>query len=79
MASRNVRVDSLFLDEGLGSLDEDTLQTALDTLSSLQQKGKVIGVISHISALKEQIRTQIQVEPQTEGRSTLAGPGCKLL
>lgn len=79
MASRNVRVDSLFLDEGFGSLDEDTLQTALDTLSSLQQEGKVIGVISHVPALKEQIRTQIQVKPQTEGRSTLAGPGCKLL
>jgi exonuclease SbcC len=79
MASRNVRVDSLFLDEGFGSLDEDTLQTALDTLSSLQQEGKVIGVISHIPALKEQIRTQIQVEPQTEGRSALAGPGCTML
>jgi exonuclease SbcC len=74
-----VRVDSLFLDEGFGSLDEDTLQTALDTLSTLQQEGKLIGVISHIAALKEQIRIQIQVEPQTEGRSTLIGPGCRLL
>jgi exonuclease SbcC len=79
MASRNVRVDSLFLDEGFGTLDEDTLQMALDTLSSLQQEGKLIGVISHIAALKEQIRTQIQVEPQTEGRSALIGPGCRLL
>jgi exonuclease SbcC len=79
MASRNVRVDSMFLDEGFGSLDEDTLQTALDTLSSLQQEGKLIGVISHIAALKEQIRTQIQVEPLTEGRSALIGPGCRLL
>ena len=78
-ASRNVRVDSLFLDEGFGSLDEDTLQTALDTLSSLQQEGKLVSVISHIAALKEQIRTQIQVEPLTEGRSVLIGPGCRLL
>ncbi len=49
MASRKVSVDSLFLDEGFGSLDEDTLETALGTLASLRQDGKMIGVISHIA------------------------------
>ena len=63
MASRNVRVDSLFLDEGFGTLDEDALETALETLAGLRQDGKLIGVISHVAALKERIGTQIQVIP----------------
>jgi DNA repair protein SbcC/Rad50 len=77
MASRNVRVDSLFLDEGFGTLDEDALETALETLAGLQQEGKLIGVISHVAALKERIGTQIQVVPETGGRSVLSGPGCR--
>lgn len=76
MASNNVRVDSLFLDEGFGTLDEDALETALDTLASLQQDGKLIGVISHVQALKERIGTRIQVSAAANGRSTLSGPGC---
>ena len=76
MASRNVRVDSLFLDEGFGTLDEDALDTALETLAGLRQDGKLIGVISHVSALKERIGTKIQVTPQTGGRSMISGPGC---
>ncbi len=76
MASRNVRVDSLFLDEGFGTLDDDALSTALDTLSELQQDGKLIGVISHVPALKERIGTQITVTPQSGGLSSLSGPGC---
>jgi len=79
MASKNVRVDSLFLDEGFGTLDEEALDTALETLSSLQQDGKMIGVISHVPALKERISTQIQVTPNTGGRSQLFGPGCRRL
>jgi exonuclease SbcC len=77
MASRNVRVDSLFLDEGFGSLDDDTLETALETLAGLQQTGKLIGIISHVPALKERIGTQIQVIPKTGGRSVISGPGCQ--
>jgi exonuclease SbcC len=77
MASRNVRVDSLFLDEGFGTLDDDALETALETLAGLQQEGKLIGVISHVAALKERIGAQIQVIPEAGGRSILTGPGCR--
>jgi len=73
MASRKVRVDSLFLDEGFGSLDED----ALETLSGLQQDGKLIGIISHMPALKERISTQITVQAVSGGKSTISGPGCE--
>ncbi len=77
MASRKVRVDSLFLDEGFGTLDEEALETALETLSGLQQEGKLIGIISHVSALKERINTLIKIEPSVGGTSVISGPGCK--
>jgi exonuclease SbcC len=76
MASRNVRVDSLFLDEGFGTLDEDALETSLEALVSLQQEGKLIGIISHVSSLKERIGTQINIQPVSGGKSTITGPGC---
>ncbi|RUM44248.1 MAG: chromosome segregation protein SMC [Desulfocapsa sp.] len=79
MASRKVRVDSLFLDEGFGSLDEEALDTALETLSGLQQNGKLIGIISHVPALKERISTRIHVSPLSGGKSTITGPGCRLV
>lgn len=76
MASHNIRVDSLFLDEGFGTLDEESLDIALDTLTSLQQEGKLIGVISHVQALKERILTQIQVTKLSGGFSKITGQGC---
>ena len=75
MASATTRIDSLFLDEGFGTLDEDALDVALNTLASLQQEGKLIGVISHVAALKERISTQIKVEPKHNGHSVLHGSG----
>lgn len=77
MAGKNVRVDSLFLDEGFGTLDDDALDTALQTLSGLRQDGKLIGVISHVPSLNDRIPARIQVEPRTGGTSTLSGPGCR--
>ena len=75
MASSRVRVDSLFLDEGFGTLDPETLDVALDTLASLRQEGKMIGLISHVGALQDRIATQLRVIPTTGGHSKLAGPG----
>ena len=77
MSSNKVRVDSLFLDEGFGTLDEDALQTALDALANLHQEGKLIGVISHVNGLKERISLQINVEPQSGGISKFSGIGCR--
>ena len=75
MSSKTTRIDSLFLDEGFGTLDEDALDVALNALASLQQEGKLIGVISHVAALKERISTQIKVEPKHNGHSVLHGSG----
>ncbi len=61
LVSHKTTIDSLFLDEGFGTLDSETLEVALDALDSLNASGKMIGVISHIEALKERIPTQIQV------------------
>ncbi|MBQ4325955.1 MAG: exonuclease SbcC, partial [Mailhella sp.] len=79
MASRTVRVDSVFLDEGFGTLDEDALNMALDMLSSLRQQGKTIGIISHVQAIRERIGTRIHVEAEGSGRSRLSGPGIRKL
>ena len=79
MASKNVQVDSLFLDEGFGTLDEEALDVALNTLAELHQENKLIGVISHVPSLKERIATQIKVKPLSGGVSRLEGPGCERL
>ena len=62
LVSSKTSIDSLFLDEGFGTLDGDTLETALAALDALNASGKMIGVISHVEALKERIPAQIRVE-----------------
>jgi len=79
MAGRQVRIDSLFLDEGFGTLDDDTLESALQSLAGLRRDGKMIGIISHIQALKDRIGAQIEAEPMPGGFSRLIGPGCREL
>jgi exonuclease SbcC len=69
--SEQVQINTLFLDEGFETLDEESLQSVIDTLSSLEHKGKVIGIISHIPLLKEKIKTQIKVEKHSNGVSEL--------
>jgi len=74
MASKKVRVDSLFLDEGFGTLDDEALETALIALSGLHQQGKLIGIISHVPAIKERISTRIIVERRSNARSVIRNP-----
>ena len=61
LVSVKTRIESLFLDEGFGTLDAETLDTALDALDALNASGKTIGVISHVEAMKERIPVQIRV------------------
>ena len=62
LVSSKTSIDSLFLDEGFGTLDGDTLEVALAALDALNASGKMIGIISHVEALKERIPAQIRVE-----------------
>ena len=71
LASQKISIDSLFLDEGFGTLDSDSLELALNALNQLQSSGKMVGVISHVEALKERIPLQIKVEPKGDGTSEL--------
>ncbi|KXF82557.1 AAA family ATPase [Enterovibrio coralii] len=65
LVSHKTSIDSLFLDEGFGTLDSETLDVALDALDNLNASGKMIGVISHIEAMKERIPTQLKVTKKT--------------
>jgi len=69
IASKNVNVESLFIDEGFGTLDQATLEIVISTLESLQSQGKRIGIISHVETLKNRISTQIQVNRKGNGVS----------
>ena len=72
LASRNVEIKSLFVDEGFGSLDQVTLDQTLDSLEKLQAESeKTIGVISHIDALKERMDTQIEIVRDGQGFSSI--------
>ncbi|CDF80453.1 exonuclease SbcC [Formosa agariphila KMM 3901] len=69
LASKNVKIDSLFIDEGFGTLDNNTLETVISTLETLKSQGKLIGIISHVENLKERIPTQIQITKKSNGVS----------
>ena len=71
LASRKVQINSLFIDEGFGTLDAETLDVAISALENLQANGKTIGIISHVEALKERIGNQIQLSKQPGGSSRI--------
>ncbi len=71
LSSHSVKVESLFIDEGFGSLDADTLNMAMDALDKLQTLGRKVGVISHVHEMAERIGVQIQVQAQSGGQSRL--------
>ncbi|MCQ4347478.1 AAA family ATPase [Pseudomonas stutzeri] len=71
MASSKLRIESLFIDEGFGSLDPESLQLAMDALDNLQAQGRKVAVISHVQEMHERIPVQIRVQRQGNGASTL--------
>ena len=76
MAGEKISIDTLFLDEGFGTLDPNSLDTALNTLAHLQQsEGKCIGIISHVQSIADALPALIEVIPAGSGRSRLSGPG----
>ena len=64
-----MRLDTLFVDEGFGSLDEDTLRQALASLQSLSQGSRLVGIISHVDLLKEAVEKKILVTRLPSGES----------
>ena len=66
-----IRLDTLFIDEGFGSLDGDTLDVAMRTLDELRQGGRTVGVISHVEAMQEQIPAQLAVRATPQGPSVI--------
>lgn len=62
-----IKLDTLFIDEGFGSLDQDSLELAIRTLMDLQSSGRMIGLISHVSEMKEQINTRIDILKTSHG------------
>ncbi len=71
LAGNNAQIKSLFIDEGFGTLDDNSLDLAITTLENLQASGKTIGVISHVKELKERITAQIRVKKQSNGFSEI--------
>lgn len=72
LAGKNANIKSLFIDEGFGTLDDQALDLALNTLENLQAKGKTIGIISHVKELKERISTQIKIVKKGGGLSEVS-------
>jgi exonuclease SbcC len=71
LANNGRSVDSLFLDEGFGNLDADSLYTVISTLESLHTHGKTVGVISHVEAVQKRIKAQLQVVKKPNGMGEL--------
>lgn len=71
LVSQNARISSLFIDEGFGTLDPETLDTAITALENLQMSGKTVGIISHVEALKERIHAKIILHKTNEGTSKI--------
>ena len=71
LSSHRVKVESLFIDEGFGSLDADSLGVAMDALDNLQALGRKVGVISHVAEMTERIGIRVQVTRMAGGESRI--------
>lgn len=75
LSSNNLKVESLFIDEGFGSLDADSLRTAMEALEQLQMQGRKIGVISHVQEMSERITVQVRLHKAVNGKSVISVVG----
>ena len=77
LSSNRMKIESLFIDEGFGTLDQEILQTALMMLDKLQSDGRKIGVISHLTGMLDQIPVKVNVVRLSPGRSKVEITGNK--
>ena len=69
-SARSHSPEALFIDEGFGSLDQNALDEAISTLHGLQEQGRMVGVITHVEAMKERLHPGIVVERRPDGRGS---------
>lgn len=67
MNSGGIQIDTIFIDEGFGSLDSESLNTAIDTLIRIESEGRMVGIISHVEELKNQINNKVEIKPSSSG------------
>jgi exonuclease SbcC len=67
-----IELETLFIDEGFGSLDSESLESVLDVIDSLRDGGRVVGIVSHVSELKERIPDRIEIRRRPDGSSTVS-------
>ncbi len=79
MVGQNHQMDTLFIDEGFGALDPKALETAMQALCSLQEQDKLVGLISHVEAIRDRLPARIEIQRLGGGFSSLTGPGCRRL
>jgi len=67
-----IRLETIFVDEGFGSLDEEALDKALETLMKLGEGGRLVGIISHVPELRSRIDARLEVAPSASGKGSTA-------
>jgi DNA repair protein SbcC/Rad50 len=72
MTRGQAEIDSLFIDEGFGTLDSDSLEDVLDMLNQIQTRGLMVGVISHIKTLTQAIPVNLVLNKKQDGTSTVS-------
>jgi exonuclease SbcC len=76
LSSQNIQIETLFIDEGFGTLDAENLRITMDALEQLRHKGRKVGIISHVPELKERIPAQIQIDKMGFGKSLVRVVSC---
>ena len=64
-----ISLDTIFIDEGFGTLDSESLENAISSLLELQRGGRLVGIISHVPELKERVETKLEITTSAEGSS----------
>lgn len=66
-----IRLDTIFIDEGFGTLDPESLDAALNALTELQANGRLVGIISHVAELQDRINVRLEIHPGENGSTAI--------